>query len=96
MTSFQIKNELEELIYAAINNVKESRNLLEEALTATDEIRVNQNDDENEKDIDALSSGLNDVHTALRALYNQVNDIIMPDVPEKEPNNGCKQECKTE
>ena len=36
MTAYQIKNELEELIYTAISSIRESRNLLEEALTATD------------------------------------------------------------
>ena len=84
MTAYQIKNELEELIYTAISSIRESRNLLEEALTATDAQRTSEED---ENDVNALTSGLHDVQSMLRDLYNQVNDLPLPDVPGTDPSD---------
>lgn len=80
-TAYQIKNELEALIYSAIRSIEESRIFLEEVLSATDEIRINENDEENEKDIDALSSGLNNAQNTLGDLRKQVNAIHWIDIP---------------
>ena len=60
MTAYQIKNELEELIYTAISSIRESRDLLEAALTATDGLRTSEED---ESDVNALTSGLHDVQS---------------------------------
>ena len=84
MTAYQIKNELEELIYTAISSIRESRNLLEEALTATDGQRTSEED---ESDVNALTSGLHDVQSTLSDLYNQVNDLPLPDVPGMDPSD---------
>ena len=84
MTAYQIKNELEELIYTAISSIRESRNLLEEALTATDGQRTSEED---ESDVNGLTSGLHDVQNTLRDLYNQVNDLPLPDVPGTDPSD---------
>lgn len=84
MTAYQIKNELEELIYTAISSIRESRNLLEAALTATDGQRTSEED---ESDVNALTSGLHDVQSTLSDLYNQVNDLPLPDVPGMDPSD---------
>lgn len=84
MTAYQIKNELEELIYTAISSIRESRDLLEEALTATDGQRTSEED---ESDVNALTSGLHDVQSTLSDLYNQVNDLPLPDVPGMDPSD---------
>ena len=84
MTAYQIKNELEELIYTAISSIRESRNLLEEALTATDAQRTSEED---ENDVNALTSGLHYVQNTLRDLYNQVNDLPLPDVLGMDPSD---------
>lgn len=84
MTAYQIKNELEELIYTAISSIRESRDLLEAALTATDGQRTSEED---ESDVNALTSGLHDVQSTLSDLYNQVNDLPLPDVPGMDPSD---------
>lgn len=94
MTAFQIKDQIEQHLHEAITAIQEARDLMEEALT---NYEAETADDEN--DVNTFTEGLNETRIKLRDLYNQVNDLPLPDgggMDEATPGESCSHQAPAE